>query len=389
VPNFTRFRSILLIGACLLVALIILLIVAVNVLPKATITIDTNSQTVASNLQLTLSPNATSVDTSANVVPAQIAQAQKTYTGTANATGQQNNGQKATGSVTLSLTDCNQNSVTIPAGTGISANNLTFITQSSVTLDSVEIAGKCRNDQFQSISTASVGVTAQNGGSNYNIQSATFSVPNESDVTGSSSQAFSGGTDDIQQIVSQADITSAQNKINTNSGAQKSQLQSDLQSQGLFPIEATFNASTPTPTPSTAAGSPASSVTVTESITYTMYGVKQNDLQTLIGASVNSQISTKSQKILDYGINSATFSTQGQGSGSESVSMQDNALVGFAIDAATIKNQVAGQKPGTAADTIRGYSGVTNANVHLSPFFVTSIPKKTSKITVTIVNPKS
>jgi hypothetical protein len=389
VPNFNRFRTMIIIGCCLIIVLIALGILSFTVLPKATITINTNSQTIASNLQLTLSSNASSVNTGADVVPAQSTQTQKTYSGTANATGQQNNGQKASGQVTLTLTDCAQSSVTIPAGTGISASGLTFITQNSVTLDSVQVGSHCENSNFSNFSSASVSVAAQNGGSNYNVQPTTFTVPNESDVSGASSTAFTGGTDDIQQIVSQADITTAQNKISTNTNAIKSQLQSDLQSQGLYPITATFTATTPTPTPNTTAGSAASSVTVTESITYSMYGVKQSDLQALIGSNVNSQISTKSQKILSYGISSATFTQQNQTSNSEVVSMQDNALVGFALDQSTIKNQAAGQKPGTAEETIRAYSGVTNVNVHLSPFFVSSIPKKTSKITVTIINPKN
>jgi hypothetical protein len=389
VPNFNRFRTWILIGVGIIVILIIVIIFAMTTLPKAAITVNTNSQSVASNLQLTLSSTASSVDPTTETIPAQSAQSQKSYSGTASATGQQNNGQKATGTVTLSLNDCSQPSVTIPAGTGISSNNLTFITQSSVTLNSVQVGQNCDNSKFQNFSSASVGVTAQNGGSNYNIQPSSFTVPGISNVSGSSSQAFSGGTDDITQIVSATDISTAQNKISTNTAAVKSQLESDLQSQGLYAIPATFSASTPSPTPSVAAGTAASSVTVTENITYTMYGVRQSDLQTLITASVSSQISTKSQKILDYGISSANYSVQNQGSNNEVVTMQDNALVGFALDASTIKSQVAGEKPGTAEQAIRSYSGVTSANVHLSPFWVSSIPKKLSKITVTIDNPKS
>jgi len=382
VPNFNRFRTWLLIGGAFFAVFIILLIISLTVLPKAKVTVDTNSQNVTSNLQLSLSSNAGGVNTTTETVPAQTVQTQKTYTGTANATGQQNNGQKASGTVTLSLTDCNQNGVTIPAGTGISGNNLTFITQSTVMLSSDFSFGKCKNGGS---SSAAVSVVAQSGGANYNLQPTSFSVPNVGDVSGSSSQAFTGGTDNIQQIVQQSDITSAQSKISTNSNAIESQLENDLKSQGLYPIQATFTSSSPNPSPSTAGGQPGSSVTVTESITYTMQGVKQSDLQSIITASVKNQISTTSQKILDYGIHSATFTAQG----ANSVSMQDTALVGFALNQATIKSQIAGQKPATAESTIKGYAGVTDATVHLSPFWVSTIPKNTSKITVTIVNPKS
>jgi hypothetical protein len=232
-----------------------------------------------------------------------------------------------------------------------------------------------------------IALTAQSPGTKYNVSSATFSVNGDSSISASGSA--SGGTDSIVQVVAQADVTSAQNKINTSGNDVKSQLESDLQSQGLYPIPATFTASTPTPNPSASVGSQATSVTVTESITYTMYGAKQSDLQKLIASNVNGQISTASQKILDYGLSSASFSAQNQSSNSEVVTMQDNALVGSALDPSSIKSKAAGQKPGTAQDTIRGYSGVTSVNVHLSPFWVTSIPKNTSKITVKIVNPKS
>lgn len=386
VPNFNRFRSWIIIGAAFIVVFIVLLFVTLTVLPKATITVKTNSQNVSSNLQLTLSSSANSADPTTETIPAQAAQAQKTYSGTVNTTGQQNNGQDATGSVSMTYQDCGTVAAppTVPAGTGITANNLTFITQQAANFQPASqqfYHGGCYNF----VAASATPVESQSAGSQYNIQPTTFTVPNESGVSASSSQAFTGGTDDIVQIVAQTDVTNAQNKISTNSGAMKSQLEGDLQSEGLYPIPETFTSSTPSPTLSTAVGQPANTVTVTESITYTMQGVKQSDLQTLVGASVNSQISTKSQKILSYGIGNATFSSQGV----NAVSMQDIALVGFALDQSTIKQQVAGQKPGTAESTIRAYSGVTNATVHLSPFWVSSIPKNTSKITVNIVNPGS
>jgi hypothetical protein len=372
----------------LLVVLIILLYIALTALPRATITINTNSQTVASNLQITLSSSATKANTGADVIPAQTAQTQKTYTGTTNTTGQQNNGTAANGSVSMSAGACSGNvPSSIADGSGISANGLTYLLQSAVSFAPSVSHGKCTFVGEDDNGNTNIAITAQSPGTKYNVSSATFSVNGDSSISASGSA--SGGTDSIVQVVAQADVTSAQNKINTSGNDVKSQLESDLQSQGLYPIPATFTASTPTPNPSASVGSQATSVTVTESITYTMYGAKQSDLQKLIASNVNGQISTASQKILDYGLSSASFSAQNQSSNSEVVTMQDNALVGSALNTSSIKSKAAGQKPGTAQDTIRGYSGVTSVNVHLSPFWVTSIPKNTSKITVKIVNPKS
>jgi hypothetical protein len=387
IPNFNKFRSWLLIGGVALVVFIALLYVCLTVLPKATIAIETNSQTVNTSPQVTLNTNATDVSPGASVVPAQVAQTQKTYTGQANTTGQQNNGTTATGTVAMQAQECAPNlgqPPDVPAGTGLSANGLTFITQADTSFNAFGSGkGSCLTYQ----ATGSTAVSAQSAGAKYNVNSASFSVSGRSDASANGST--SGGSDNIVQVVAQADINTAQSKISTDNSAIKSQLESDLQSEGLDPIPATFTASSPTPTDSAAVGAAANSVTVTENITYTMFGAKRSDLQQIIASGVDSQISTSSQKILNYGLSTATFSVQSQSSGTAVVNMQVSSLVGSALNTTTIRNQSAGEKPGTAEGTIRGYAGVTNVSVRLSPFWVSSIPKNTSKITVNIENPQS
>lgn len=385
VPNFERFRIWMIIGALAIVIFIVLLWLSFTVLPKATITIQTNSQSVNTNEQVTLSSNATSVDTSGSIVPAQASQTQKTYTGTVNTTGQQNNGQTATGSVNMTAQECSppfSSPSPIPSGTGLSGNGLTFITQQSTTFSNhANFDGKC----FDFPANSATSVSAQSAGSKYNLSSADFTVSGATNVTATGTT--SGGTDNIVQVVAQADISNAQSKINTDDNAVKNQLESDLESQGLYPIPATFNSSTPNTSNSAAVGAPANQVTVTESITYTMYGAKRTDLQQIIAANVDTQIDTSKQKILDYGLSSAQFSVADQGANSVVVNMQVSSLAGSALNVTQIKQQSAGEKPGTAESTIKSYPGVTNVSVGLSPFFVSSIPKNTNKITVKIENP--
>lgn len=388
VPNFNKFRSWLLLGGVGLVVLVFLLYISLAILPKATITISTNSQTINASVQLTLNTSANTVNPGAQVAPAQISQTQKTYSGQANATGQQNNGQKASGSVGMSAGPCSGSvPADVPAGTGLSANGLTFITQSDASFVPSVSHKQCVFVGETGGGSTSIGITAQNGGSNYNLNSTNFSVSGRSDV--SSSGSTSGGTDNVTQIVQQADVDSAKAKITPDSDAIKSQLQSDLQSQGLYPIPATFTSTPGNVSTSVTVGSAASSVTVTESVSYSMFGAKQSDLDQIIASSVNSQINANSQKILDYGLSKATFNIQNQTPGSALLTMQTGVLVGSGLDAANIKKQSAGEKPGTAESTIRGYPGVTSVTVHLSPFWVSSIPKSTSKITVKIENPNS
>jgi hypothetical protein len=67
--------------------------------------------------------------------------------------------------------------------------------------------------------------------------------------------------------------------------------------------------------------------------------------------------------------------------------MQATAVAGSDLDLTAIKKQVAGKKAGEAKEIIGKYPGVTNVDVKYSPFWVSSIPKKTSKITISVEKP--
>jgi hypothetical protein len=380
VPNFERFRLLIILGALLLIILIVGGILAFSVLPKASISIQTDASNINTSVNLTLDTTATSLNTQTNTVPAKQVQQSKTYTATANATGQQNNGVEATGSVTMSAGACSANIPSdIPAGTGVTANNQTYITQNDTTFIPVESKGHCTFE-----ASNATNITAQSPGAAYNTSgTVTFTVANNSGVTASGSA--SGGTDNIQTIVEQSDIASAEGQINTTNSTIKSTLEQQLQQDNLYAIPATYSASTPTPTPSTAAGSPASSVTVTETVIYTMYGTPQSDLTTLLNNNIKSQVNTSEQSILDTGISKASFTTTG--SANTNLTMTTTAVVGPSINVANIKKQAVGLKSGQVQSAIKSDPNVTGVTVHLSPFWVTTVPKNANKITVKVAKP--
>lgn len=386
VPNFERFRLMLALAGLALILLIGGGIFALSALPKATIDIKTDATAVNVNMNLDLSTSAQGVDPGSNSLPATLAQQQKTYSQQVAATGQQNNGSKATGKVTISLNDCSQADVTIPAGTGVSANGLTFITQEGASLNSVVIAGHCRNSDFPNFSSATVDVTAQQAGAKYNIAAANYSVAGVSGVTASGT-AMSGGTDNIVQVVSQSDVDNAKSKISLNDSSIKQALQSQLKGQGLYPILATFSSGTPTVTTSANVGDTASSVTVTEVVTYTMFGVHESDLKTLVDNNVKGQIDTNKQSILSEGLATASYTVQNSSNTGATVGLQSVATAGPQLDTNSIKQQVAGKKSGDVKGILETNPDVTGVDVKLSPFWVSSVPKNTSKITVNIAQP--
>ena len=382
VPNFKRFKRWGLLLILLIVLLIVGFFVANSVLAKAKISIKTNTSTVNASLSPTLDTNATTLDPSKNTVPSQTQQQTKTATEQVAASGKQNQGNKATGTVTMTALECNIQQPNVPAGTGLSTNGLTYITQQDATFNYKGIKSGC----IQFVSDP-VNITAQQGGSQYNVGNNTaFSVAGMSDVTASGSA--SGGTDNIVTVVQQSDIDAATNKVKNDlssaSSGVKTQLEQNLQSNGLYPIEATFFTGTPNISPSVQANTQANNVTVTDSVTYTMYGAKQSDIQTLLDNSIDSQIDTNKQSIQSDGLSQSAFSVPNPGTGSTlDISLQTTAIIGPHIDIASLKKQVAGKPSGDVKQMIMALPGVTDVQVNFSPFWVSKAPGNPSKITIT------
>src|SRR5690606_28823557 len=137
-----------------------------------------------------------------------------------------------------------------------------------------------------------------------NIGPGTFSVAGFSGRTkASSSAAMTGGTDDIIKVVSQADVDTAKQKIaELDNQPIQQELKSALIGRDLFAVGATFTSSAEAPALSVQVNEPADSLVVTQVVTYTMLGVKLDDLKKVIDKDTEDDIDTSKQSITDYGL---------------------------------------------------------------------------------------
>jgi hypothetical protein len=388
IPNFDRFRLMLIIAGGILLLIIAILLYITFSLPKATINIKTDATNVDTNLDLSLSTGVKTLDPATNTIPAKLASQQKTYSQQVPTTGQKNNGNKASGSVVMTAKSCAPNLHDTPpsvaTGTGISSNGQTYITQQVTTFSSSSNSGNSNCNYYQA--TSSTTVIAQNGGSSYN-GATTFTYSGRPDIVSINvSSAISGGTDSIVQIVNQNDINNAKAKIGTDNSI-KGALQSQLKGENEYPIVATYVASAPVVTSSANVGDQASNVTVTEVITYNMFGVKKDDINTLIKNSVNTQIDTSKQSVLDTGLSKAVFNVNTISNSAAQLSMSTKATAGPHLDINIIKQAAAGKKAGAIKSDIGNNPDVTGVDVKFSPFWISTAPKKTERITVNIAKP--
>ncbi|MEI7838232.1 MAG: hypothetical protein WCI37_00400 [bacterium] len=389
VPNFTKFRKILVIGGIVIIALIVLFLIFGSLFNKATINISTKTEPVTANLTLNLDTAAKSLNTSSAIVPAVAQTSSKNSTASVPTTGQVNNGEKASGTITLVSVYCIQTPPKngpppVSPNVGFTANGITFLTQNSTTFSNT---GTFKDGCVSFAANGSTSIIAQNGGSNGNLPSGSnFSATGSySQVSGTSSSDFKNGKDNMVNAVSQTDINSATQKITAqDTSSIKQTLKNQLIQAGLVPIVGTFSTGATTTTASPTLGSVGNNVTVTEAITYTMLGVQQSYLNTLVNNNINSQINTVQQSIIDNGVKNAQYSSLQAGATTAQITMQDKAYIGANLDKQNLKDQIAGKKSADVKSIINAYPGVDNVSIKFFPFWVNAVPKDQNKIVINI-----
>ena len=382
VPNFERFRTRLFLGIGALFLLIGLWFIAGNVLPKARIVIKTDTAAITSNLDFTATKAVKEYDAEKKLLPAELKEVKKTDAEKVPATGQKDLGTKATGKVTLTNCSKDDGTVTVPAGTGVSANNLTFITTEAATIPPSNFSGggACKND-----SSRDVAVVAQSAGDQYNLSARNYTVAGFGAVNGYGT-AMTGGTSKIVKVVSDQDIENARQKI---AGRQSTnaidEVRQELKQTGLFGISETFTSAPPTVTASPTLGQEATEVTVTSIVTHSMLGVKEADLKRMLEEDVTKQIDTAKQEIQRNDLDKAVFRLLEKRSPTDvRLSVQSITTVGPRLDLDSLKREIAGKKRGDTLGAIEGRPGVRDVTVEYTPFWVYATPKKTGKITIVL-----
>jgi hypothetical protein len=203
-------------------------------------------------------------------------------------------------------------------------------------------------------------------------------------VSGTNADGMSGGTSKIVKVVSQKDLDDAKQKLLERSlDTAKQDIKDDLKETGYIGFDDSFNAGTPVVTSTPKVGEEATDVTVTSVTTFSMVGVKKEDLQKLIEKSVDGKIDKSKQEILDNGLDKASFRlTEKKPNGVVVIAMQVTVTAGPHLDADDIKREVAGKKKGQAIEIVQTRPGIKEVNITYSPSWVSSIPKKVSKIKV-------
>lgn len=379
VPNFNTFRKKLLLIGCGVVLLIGLLVWAFVYAPKATVIIKAKTTSSSVNAPVSIAAGAeTSFEAGTLAAAVQQQDEQKTVEFTA--TGQKDVGSKATGTVKFSNTS--PNSATLPAGTQLTSNGLTYIVDSAVTIPGAQLSFNCPGYLCAGSTTGSV--SAAENGSKYNAASGSLSGA-PSGVSASFSGPTSGGVSKMVTVVTKADVDKAKESFNTqNVDAIKSALKAKFTDNAVA-IDQSFVAEVGdvTSTPAIDAEATSGKATLGGKVSYKMYGVAKQDLKKFVEAYVKKDTGgLKNQRIYDDGTKSALFQEVAKVPNGAKATLVATAQVGPEIKDDDVKEQVKGQRYGEVQQTLQAIQGVESVDVKFFPFWVNSVPNDNNKISV-------
>ncbi len=380
IPNFNRFRLLLFGGIGLLILLIVGGVFAFVILPKANITVKTDTTNVDTDLLLTAKTSATEVDKEALVVPATKKEIKKTDTEKAPATGQRDDGNKAKG--TMTVYNCTDASVTIPAGTTFTNSGLSFSADSAATIPPSDFFsnGTCKKNESKDVA-----VTATKAGGDSNLSAGRDYTSNFASTLTGKGSAMTGGTSKLVQVVSQADIDGAKDKaVDRITAAATQELKTQFSSESMVALADSLTASDPTVISTPNVNAEGGEVNVSVTITFSMLGVKEDDLEQIIKEDVNKSIDEEKQTIQDNGIDTASITVTDKKSADElSFNFKTIVVAGPELDEEGIKQEIAGKGKTEAEKLIKDRPGINDVTIDFSPFWVFSVPKNQSKITIT------
>lgn len=379
IPNFNIFRKKLLIFSALGVLGIAFLIWALIFAPQATIAITARTDVINISKTLQLRANA-QVDATQGIAPVFTQQVKKTVSIDFTPTGQQNMGDKASGTVKIK-TDAATilvSGLTVPVGTAVqSSSGLVYNT----TAQAVFTKG-----DPSALSGVVVGVMAASPGVQYNgaTGAASTSAAGVSSVTFATSP--SGGTDKIVTMVTNDDITKATAQLQAlDANTVKADLTKQFSSEQMV-IGDAYTVEPGTVTSMPVVGQQATTAKLTQETTYTLLGVSKADIKTIYDSYLSTQLKgDASQKIYASGEGTTQFSSFTKAEGGYSVKAIATAQVGPNIDSNKVANDSRGKMIGEVQQSLGAIQGVHGVDVKLSPFWVNRVPGDASHIKVTFV----
>lgn len=373
IPNFDIFRRKLFLILAAGLLFVGFLIWAIFFAPTARIVVLANTSDSALNSRVDLSPTVES-SLKAGTIKSEVKTLTRDVSVPFTATGEKDIGERATGTVRMSINDIPSLGTTVPAGTVLtSSGGKTYTTNSSVTFTMSNWTG------------ANTAITATASGSSFNGATGSMSGA-PSGVAVRLTDATTGGTDKVAKVVTQSDVDTATPEIakQANEEEAKAELKKQFGDDYIV-IESSFGSDTSEVKPSPAVDAEAADgkAALSGPAKFTLIGVKKSELAKYLDAYFKQQIDGKpDQKVYDNGLSRVNFTNIASGDGKYSATISTNGKLGPQLDEAGLKEYAKGKRFGEIQSHVEAVTGVESADIKFSPFWVSSAPNDEKRITV-------
>lgn len=312
------------------------------------------------------------------------------------ATGKKDIGNKATGSISISVYFSEEGTVSIPANTSFNYGGLNYLASSDAKI-SWDGEKSCENgDSIQIFrsegckQTGSVSIVAAEPSEKYNIDSGKRDwVSNFSNLpavvkntTVINTEAISGGTSKIVTVVQQSDVDTARGNFADMSESEgKEQLKEKI-SDTVMPIWSTYKSSVSDPVVSPKVGEVVEdgvTPTVTSTASFSVYTIDKVRIEEFINAKATLG---SDQKIYSVG---EPFIEYFNGSdGAYTGKLKTTYKVGPKVTESDVMEKASGKKIGEVQSILKSINGVNKVEINPSFFWVNSVPSDPNKISITV-----
>lgn len=387
VPNFDTFRKKLALGGAGLVLLIGFLVWAIWFAPNAHIVITARTIESSANPKITFSTDVTT-DAEKGMLKAVRQEVSKEAALSFEATGSKEVGERAKGEVVFQNCE-DDDPISVPAGTGVSAGGKTYITQAAATVPGAKGFASCA----QPGQSSPVSIIAQDIGDDFNTDKGTrFSVAGHSNASSvfyfraTATTDIDGGSKKEITVVTQDDVQKATDQLNNQTIDGMKQQLADQFGDDVIVIDSTFSSNRDKVTSSPAVDEEAKEgkAQLSGTLLYTMYGVSTSEAKQFLDAFFAEEIKDEeNQRVYNSGAEKANFMEVKQvEGGAYTATMTATATFGPKIDDEAVKAGARGKRYGEVQSELERISGVQDVDVKFSPFWVRTVPNDDNRITI-------
>ncbi len=387
VPDFGSFRKKIALGSVGAGLLIAFFVWAIWFAPNATVVVSARTTDVEVQTPLTIGEGLTADSTKKNL-PSIVQTEKQTDTIEFKATGEEEVGEKASGTVVFY--NCENDDATISSGTYVSNAGQDYVVQSTVVVPDATFNPDggggfvCSPGESSDVKVVAVDI----GSASNKSSGEDFVVAGQSElVTAESSSDIAGGSKKTIKVVSVDDIKKAREELTQDRTAEVKETLSKKFDSSTIVIEESFNATAGEQKIEPKLGEEVTGETasITVEMVYTMHGIAEPVLNEFLKDAIEEQLGNlDSKRIYDSGAKDAEMTDFELSSDKKkaTILLAATGKIGPKIEDDDIRAIVKGKRYGEIEKELKAIDGVSGVKVNLSPFWVFTVPDDSKKITI-------